>query len=171
MKTLNKILLSAGLITALAFPVQALADNQKIGVVDMRKVVTSSKQAKDMMDKLKAEFKSREDKIVATDKSLKEKSEKLQRNGAVMGQAEKDKLEKEVITAQRELQRLQGEFREDAAIRQQEETKKLVDRINVVIQDIAKKEKYDLIIHSEAAPFAANQLDITDKVIKAISNA
>jgi len=88
-----------------------------------------------------------------------------------MSEAEKNKLEKDVVTSQRELQRLQGEFREDASIRQQEETKKLIEAVNKAVGDIAKKEKYDLVLHREAASFAANQIDITDKVVKAIATS
>lgn len=147
----------------------AFANELRIGVIDMRTIISSSPQAKAVTEKLKSEFKARDEQIIAAEKSLKEKSEKLQRNSAVMSEAEKAKLEKEVMTGQRDLQRLQSEFREDAAMRQQEEMKKLIEKINAVVKDVAKKEKYDLIIHSEAAPYAATQIDITDKVVKSIS--
>lgn len=168
MKTLAKIILPLSLTLA-GFSSQAVAEEIKIGVIDMRTIVTTSTQAKDAMEKLKKEFKGREDKIIATEKSLKEKSEKLQRNSAVMSEAEKLKLEKEVIASQRELQRMQTEFREDAQIRQQEEMKKLVEKINGAVAELAKKEKYDLVIHSEVVPFSSKNVDITDKVMKAIA--
>lgn len=170
MKSLNKMLTAVAFVAAAAVPFQALADNLKIGVIDMRVVITTSSQAKDAMDKLKKEFKAREDKIVAAERTLKEKADKLQRNSAVMGDAEKAKLEKEVVSGQRELQHLQAEFREDAALRQQEEMKKIVDKVNAAVQDIAQKDKYDLIIQKEVVPFAAKTVDVTDKVMKAISS-
>jgi outer membrane protein len=119
------------------------------------------------MEKLKTEFKAREDKIMAQEKTLKDKMEKLQRNSAVMSEAEKTKLEREVRTGQGELQRLQTEYREDAAMRQQEEMKKVIDRVNAAIDEVAKKDKFDLIFVREAAPYATQQYDITDKVLKA----
>lgn len=167
MRALTKsIVLMASLAV---FPTLALADGLRIGVIDMRTIMSSSPQAKAVGDKLKAEFKTREDQMIAAEKSLKEKSEKLQRNSAVMSEAEKSKLEKEVVMAQRDIQRMQAEYREDATLRQQEEMKKLIDKINVVVQDVAKKEKFDLIIHAEAAPYSTSQINITDKVVKAIS--
>lgn len=167
MRALTKsIVLMASLAV---FPTLALADGLRIGVIDMRTIMSSSPQAKAVGEKLKAEFKTREDQMIAAEKSLKEKSEKLQRNSAVMSEAEKSKLEKEVVMAQRDIQRMQAEYREDATLRQQEEMKKLIDKINVVVQDVAKKEKFDLIIHAEAAPYSTSQINITDKVVKAIS--
>lgn len=167
MKQVLKMSAAALGFMMLAGPVNAA--ETKIGTVDMRAVLSASPQAKAVQEKLKNEFQGREEKIIGLEKGLKEKSEKLQRNAAIMSEAEKAKLEKDMMTAQREMQRLQNDFREDANIRQQEEMKTLVDRINIVIQDVAKKEQYDLIIHIDAAPFAASQVDVTDKVIKAIT--
>lgn len=168
MKKLTYIVLALGL--AWLAPI-ANAEDAKIGVIDMRTVVTNSPHAKAAMEKLKKEFKAREDKIMAQEKSLKEKSEKLQRNSAVMSEAERSKLEKDVMAGQRDLQRLQTEYREDAATRQQEEMKKVIDKVTVAIDEIAKKDKYDLIFVREAAPYASKQMDITDKVIKATAPA
>lgn len=169
MKRFKQFLVTSTAVLGLMAATAVSAADTKIGTVDMRAILSASPQAKAVAEKLKNEFKGREDKIVAVEKGLKEKAEKLQRNSAVMSEAEKGKLEKDIVIAQRELQRLQNEFREDANMRQQEETKKLLDRINVVIQDVAKKDNYDLIIHIDAAPFASKSVDITDKVMKAIS--
>ncbi len=169
MKAFKQTLASLCVLAAVSMPV--CAQELKIGVIDMRTIINTAPQAKDAMEKLKKEFKAREDKIVAADKALKEKADKLQRNSAVMSEAEKSKLEKEVVAGQRDLQRLQAEFREDAAVRQQEEMKKLMDKVNTVVEDVAKKEKYDLIIHKDVVPFANKTVDVTDKVVKAISPA
>src|SRR5947209_3774643 len=92
MKTLTRSILISSL---LALTMEgALAADFKIGVIDMRAVVSASPQAKETMERLKKEFKSREEKMAATDKSLKEKAEKLQRNSAVMSESEKTKLER-----------------------------------------------------------------------------
>jgi len=167
-KKLTHILMALGL--ACLAPVANAAET-KIGVIDMRTVVANSPQAKTAMEKLKKEFKAREEKIMVQEKSLKEKTEKLQRNSAVMSEAEKSKLENEVRTGQRDLQHLQNEYREDAAMRQQEEMKKVIDKVTAAIDEIAKKDKYDLIFVREAAPYATKEMDITDKVIKATAPA
>lgn len=168
MSKLSKLLLGSMIVM---LPLTAMADATKIGVIDMRTIVSTAPQAKEAMEKLKKEFKAREDKIVTSEKALKEKAEKLQRNAAVMSEAEKLKLEKEVVTGQRDLQRLQTEFREDAATRQQEEMKKIIDKINLVVEDVAKKDKYDLVIHKDAVPFSSKTVDLTDRVVKAISSS
>lgn len=146
----------------------AWAGELKVGVIDMRLIAGNSPQAQETMNLLKKEFKGREDQIISTEKTLKEKAEKLQRNAAVMSESEKAKLERDLTVGQRELQRLQTEFREDAALRQQEEMKKLLDKINQRVEAIAKAKQFDLILYRDAVPFATPQIDITDEVMKAI---
>lgn len=147
------------------------AEAQRIGVVDMRTIISSSPQVKAVMEKLKQEFKAREEQILAAEKSMKDKTEKLQRNAAVMSEPEKSKLEKEIVTAQRDLQRMQTEYRDDATVRQQEEMKKLIEKINKIVQDVAQKEQYDMILHAEAASFASNKINVTDKVLSAVKSS
>lgn len=166
MKTTLKTLFIAAVLSTL--PLQAMAET-KIGVVDMRSLMANSPQAKAAVEKMKKDFKPREEKIVAMDKALKEKAEKLKRDSAVMSEAEKAKAEKELIASKRELERLQGEFREDAMTRQQEEMKKIYENISKAVEDMAKKEKYDLILPMEIAPYVSSQLNITDKISKAVN--
>ena len=168
MNNLVKYLSAASLMVALSLPGQAFADATKIGVVDMRKVVSSSQEAKTVMEKLQQEFKPREEKILNTEKELKEKSEKPQRNAAIMSDNEKAKLERELVTGQRDLQRLQEEFREDSTARYQEEMQKLIEKVKKVVNDIAAKEKYDLILHQDTHLYTSAQVDITDKVVKTL---
>lgn len=154
----------------MTLPMQVSAEGVKIGVVDMRKIVASSPEAKATMEKLQQEFKPKEEKIVKTEKEMKEKSEKLQRNAAVMSDSEKSKLERELVASQRELQRMQEEFREDSTARYQEEMQKLIEKVRKIVNDIATKEKYDIILHQDTNLYASTQVDITDKVVKTLSH-
>lgn len=168
MKKLVNYLSTASLCVALCAPISSFADNTKIGVVDMRKIVATSPEAKTMMEKLQQEFKPREEKILSSEKALKEKSEKLQRNAAIMGDSEKSKIERELVSGQRELQRLQEEFREDSTARYQEEMQKLIEKVRKVVNEIASKQKYDIILHQDTNLYASSQVDITEQVVKSL---
>ncbi len=154
---------------------QAVADTApatgpvKIGVIDIGQLLAGSPKAKAISDQLKKEFQTREANMIAADKSLKEKETKLDRNKAVMGEVERSKLEKEIYSAKRDLARMQGEFREDTAIRQREETEKFFKDVRVIIKDIAKTQKYNLIISAEAAPYWDDKVNITEQVLKQLN--
>ncbi len=168
MKKLMKSLGVFTLLVAVSAPSAVFAKELKIGMVDYRKIMATSDEAKAVMEKMQKEFKPKQEKLIALEKELKDKSEKLQRNAAIMSDTEKSKLEREVISAQRDMQRLQEEFREDTIARQQEETQKLFEKVSGVVKDIAVKEKYDLILHQDVNIYATDEINITENVIKAM---
>lgn len=171
MKKLVRVLSIFSLFVAFCAPLAAWGAELQIGVVDMRKVMSNSNEAKAVMEKLQNEFKPKEEKIIKLDKELKEDSEKLQRNAAIMGESEKAKLERDLISKKREFQRLQEEIREDSTVRQQEEFQKLIEKVQKVVSSVAEKEKLDLVLHQDTYVFHSSRLDITDKVIKALGQS
>jgi outer membrane protein len=68
----------------------------------------------------------------------------------------------------RDLKRATQEFREDYNMRRNEELATLQRLVKKVIIDIAKQENYDLIVH-EGTIYASSTIDITDKVLKKLS--
>jgi outer membrane protein len=161
---LNTILKQGILVCGLAFAVTAQAE-MKIGVVDLRVIMAKSPQANAVNEKLFNEFHSREEDIAASEKKLEEKADKLKRDSAVLAEAERTKLEKEILTKQRDLQRVQAEFRDDVQIRQREEMQKFMQLFETKLAKIAQQENYDIILHSDAVPFSTAKVNITDKVL------
>lgn len=141
----------------------------KIGIIDIGTIVSKSPEAQAIGEALRKEFQAREASIANAEKALREKEGKIERNGSVMGEAERSKLEKEIHTAKRDLHRMQVEFREDTTLRQREEMEKFLNKIRGVVKDIAKAENYNLILHSEAVPYSDDKTNITDKVMKKLS--
>lgn len=164
MKKLTQCILAVSLLASQIAP--CMAADLKVGVVDVRAVVSQSKETQAINEKLKKDFQSRENEIMALDKTLKEKSDKLQRNAAIMGEAERSKLERDIVADKRNLQRMQQEYREDGQIAQRQEMDKLFVKVKASIARVAKAEKFDLVLHNEAVPFSSDQLDITQVVLK-----
>ena len=79
--------LSAGL--ALLAPYGVASAQTKIAVVNFQRLVEEAPQAKVVMQALQDEFAPRQREIVAQQKELKTKEEKLQRDGAVMAENER----------------------------------------------------------------------------------
>lgn len=162
---LNKILRPMGLLAALFFATAAGAANLKIGFVNAARVSMDAPQSDVAREKLEKEFQPRDQELGAVQKEIKGLEEKLARDGAVMKESERSRLEREVVSRKRELRRMQDEFREDFNLRRNEELAKLQRRILEVIQQLAKEEKFDLIV-SDGVVYASDQVDITAKVIE-----
>ena len=83
-----------------------------------------------------------------------------------MAEADKSRKERDLANMSREIQRAQREFREDLNQRKNEEFSSIREKARKLIQDIAEKEKYDLIV--ENVVYASPRVDITDRVLKAL---
>jgi len=163
MQTLSKLLFIFSIV--LMLPETAMAENYKIGVVNAVKVLGAAPQAAEAKKRLEKEFASRDKKLVAAQKSVKLKEDKLAKDGAIMSEAELKKLQKATLTAKRDLKRDQDEFRDDLNFRRNEEFGKIQRMIVKAIQKIAKNGKFDLIV-GEGVIYASPKVDITKQVVE-----
>ncbi|HAT6978113.1 TPA: OmpH family outer membrane protein [Legionella pneumophila] len=151
------------------FGTTVFADWAKIGVVDLQKIMQTSNQMKEIQQKLEKEFKPRRDKLVAMEASLKSDMEKFKRDGAIMSASQKKDLEKKIVAAQQQFERDGQQYQQELSTAHNEAMEGLYNKVRTAITKIAKDEKYDIIVQKDAAPFSSESLDVTDKVIKAIS--
>ncbi|NBP26283.1 MAG: OmpH family outer membrane protein [Betaproteobacteria bacterium] len=155
-------------LVACLFPLsQGSAQEVRIGVVSIERILRDSAPAKLSQQKLEQEFAKREKQIQESANKFKEITNKLERDAAVMPESERQKRQREVGELERDLQRRQREFREDLNQRRNEEIAVVVERANRVIRQIAEAEKFDIIF--QEAVYASSRIDITDKVIRALN--
>jgi outer membrane protein len=165
MKSLTLKTLMAVALLACASGV--LADELKIGYVNSDRVLRDAVPAKAAQAKLEAEFSKREKDLADVAARLKAASDKLDKDGPTLAEAERARRQRELVDQDRELQRKRREFQEDLNQRKNEELGAVVERTNKVIKQIFETEKYDLIL--QEAVFWSPKVDITDKVIKALN--
>jgi outer membrane protein len=149
------------------FVTPALAEF-KIGFVNGQRMVNESPQAKRAKQKLEKEFEKRDQELQQLSKRLQTMQENLEKNGVTMAESERRTKEREFGELNRDFQRKQREFREDLNLRQNEEMAGIVERANKVIKQIAEADKFDLIV--QEAVYFSPRIDVTDKVIKALSS-
>ena len=152
-----------------AFCVNGYADTANIGVVDLQKIMQTSNQMKDIQQRLEKEFKPRRDKLVSMEASLKADMEKFKRDTAVMSVAQKKELEKKIVSAQQQFERDGQQYQQELSSANNEAMEGLYSKVRAAISEVAKNDKYDLIVQKDAAPFSSSVLDVTEKVIKAIN--
>jgi len=163
LKRIARILLLGLAMVVTVGPVSAA--EYKVGFVNAQKLLENAPQAKAARDHLAKEFKSRDNKLVAMQKALQADQEKLQKNGAVMSEENRRKLERSIIDQKRDVKRSQDDFRDDVNIRRNEELHKLQKTVYDAITAEAKAGKYDLIV-GDGVIFASTRVDITDKVLQ-----
>lgn len=160
----------ATLLVALmaAMPIaQAVAAEMKIGYVNTQRIFRDAPAAQKAAKKIEAEFSKRDQELQRMAKQLQSLQESLEKNAVTMAEAERRNKERELNDLSRDFQRKQREFREDLNLRQNEENAAIIEKANRAIKQIAESEKYDLILQDVV--WVSPKLDITDKVIKSLS--
>jgi len=148
-------------------PAAAQETAGKIAFVSTERVLRESAPALRAQKKLEAEFKKREDELNRTGEQLKRMQDDFDKNGMTMSETQRRAREREFGDLNREFQRKQREYREDANQRRNEEYAQIVEQANRVIRQIAEQEKFD-IIFQELPAYVSPRIDITEKVIKAL---
>ena len=161
MKGIGVALLFAAL---LAVAPAANAD-LKIGYVNAARLLDESPQAEEVSKRLKQEFSGREKDLLAKQNQLKKLQEQMTRDGSVMSESERGKLDRDILGLQRDLQRSNDEFREDLNLRKNEEMNKLLAVIQSAIEGIGKEQNYDLIVY-EGVAYSSHSIDMTDMVLE-----
>jgi len=156
-----------GVALFFTFAVPAVAQDMKIGVVSLPALIERAPQTKIAMDALQEEFAPRQREFLAKQKEFEDLSTKAQKDFAVMGETERRNAEKDLRDLQREVTRLQNEFREDLNLRQNEEYGILQRSILKEVQDFAQQQGYDLIV-GDGVLFASNAVNITEEVLRAV---
>ena len=160
-----KVILGIALVGAFSLP--AAAQELKVGVVNIQALMEQAPQTKTAMDALQEEFAPRQREFAAKQKEFEDLQVKAQKDYAVMGETERSNAEKELRDLQREVTRLQTEFREDLNLRQNEELGKLQRSLLKEVQDYAQAEGYDLVV-GDGVLFASTSVNITDNVLQAV---
>jgi len=145
------------------------AQAERIGFVNLDRILRDAAPAVRAQKKLEAEFQKREQELARTAESLKRLQETLEKNAVTMSESERVKREREFQETNREFQRKQRELREDFNQRRNEELSGILERAHRAVRQIAEAEKFDIIF--QEAVYASARIDITDKVIRALDDS
>jgi outer membrane protein len=82
-----------------------------------------------------------------------------------MSEEEKQKQERQLVSAKRELRLKETELREDFTIRRNQEMSKVWEVLRNSIQSYGKENDYDLILF-EGVSYASPDVDVTDQILE-----
>jgi outer membrane protein len=139
------------------------AQDLRIGYVDMKQVLDNAPQVIAGRIKLDQEFRDRNDAIELDEVRADSLEQRL-------GQGDIDednriRLERNLREMRRNISRRKEDLRDELSFRRTEEVQQLEEQINVAVQEIAKRNGYDLIVSSPVI-YASPNLDITDLILE-----
>ncbi len=146
----------------------AASAEAKMGVVNFQKLLEDAPQTKTALAALENEFAPRRRELLTMQNDLKSRDEKLQREGAVMSEADRAKAEKTLRDQQREFSRKASEFQDDASTRRNEEIGKVQRYLVQEIQVYSGAQGFDLVL-GEGVFYAKPAYDVTANVLAVLA--
>lgn len=135
----------------------------KIGVVNMERILREAKLAIQASDRLNAEGQRRQEEIEALSRRFKSRLERYEKNAADMDESARVQERRALAEMERDVTRRTREAREEFNQRRNEEVLLLQSRAARIVQDIAKKDKFDLVLYEYF--YASDRVDLTRRVI------
>jgi outer membrane protein len=143
------------------------AQDSKVAYFDSQRVMRESSPSKAAEAKIEQEFSKRSKELFDTVTKIKGLAEKLDKESAVITDADRVKRQRDLTDMDQDFKRKQRIYNEDLNQRRNEEIASLVERAQKVVKQIAELEKYDIVLQD--AVYFNPRIDITDKVIKALA--
>ncbi|MCK5215337.1 MAG: OmpH family outer membrane protein [Candidatus Omnitrophica bacterium] len=164
MKKLTFLLLAAFMACTLTTSLYA-QEVKKIGYLDLSKVFDSYEKTKEFDSSLEGVYKEYDKERTTKIEQLKEAQGKM----ALLSDDEKEKVGKEVEQLKTDLVEYDRQKQTDLRKQRDEKIRELLLEIEKIVSDVAKKEKYDLILNDRVLIFGSDALDVTDKIIQILN--
>jgi outer membrane protein len=165
MKTKIALFLSLGL----ALTSTASLAELKIGVININAVLEKSSQFEEAKRRMDQKFLSRKKQLESQRSEIQNLDEKLSKDGSVMGDTERRKMEKEIQGKIRDAKKSEQEFMEDFNASRNEELGKVQRQILEAIRTIAKDDNFDLLL-TEGVIYSNPDIDVTAQVQKKLAS-
>ncbi|SHI10708.1 OmpH family outer membrane protein [Ferrimonas marina] len=164
---MKKVIATAALMLATLAP--AAHAEQKIAVIDMGAVIAQHPEREAVAQKMEQDFAERIAAVRSLQEELQELAQKMQKDAALMSDAQKTEMERKGQSLQADLQLKGQALEEDMQKRQNDEQRKILMQVQGAIQTVAEQGGYDIVLEARSVVFADEQHNISAKVLEAVT--
>ncbi|TVU68351.1 MULTISPECIES: OmpH family outer membrane protein [Cobetia] len=168
MRKLTRALCLAGGLAAFATPMLAQASD--VAVIDWRQALLSSDTAKRSMNQLKNQLAGKQDQAKALAKELESLQAKLQKDGAVMSDSERQSVQQQLRQKGGQFQQLRGQVQQQQQQAEQAFLKQSKPKLDQAIQKVVDKHGVELVVDRNATVYSKDGLDLTDEVTQVFNS-
>ncbi|NLZ18361.1 MAG: OmpH family outer membrane protein [Desulfobulbaceae bacterium] len=149
----------------------AQAAELKIGVVNMQKVLTTSSAGKKAQSIIEQKMKSYDSTFKKDKDSLVTMRDEIEKKSSAWSDTVKQQKFSDFQKKSAELGTKEREANQEIRKLQERHVQPVLEKLEEVIQKVAKGGQYDLILPSNTILYASGKHDITDQVTKALDAA
>lgn len=146
-----------------------LAQDLKIGFVDLQKALNLSESGQQAKEKIKAKVQGYDAEVKAKQDELKKLKEDLEKQAMLLSEEARATKERDYQQKVKDYQRFAKDIQDELQQADADYTRKILEQLFKVVQDIGKKEGYTVILEKteSAMLYGDASVDLTEKVIKA----
>ncbi|MBW4936109.1 OmpH/Skp family outer membrane protein [Marinobacter sp. F4206] len=160
------VMMVAAALMALSFP--ALAET-RIGVVDLRQALFSSNDAKSFSESLQKDFAGDEAKVREVQEQARQLKERLEKDGAMMNESERNKLAGEFQEKVKEFNFLKQRLDSTVAQRKQAFLEQARPEVDAAVEELLEENDLDLILPSEAVVYVKPEMNLTSQLLEKLN--
>ncbi len=168
MRIRRQLLSIVAITLALVASPMAMAE-VKLAVVDVQRAILGSEEAKRLLSQIQDEFKGEEDEVRQIQAEITKMLERAQKDGEVMSEAEKRKLQQQIDDKNNDFVYLRQKLQKQVEARQSELFAGIDQKVQKAIEEIVLSEDYDLILPRQAVIYVGDLYDITRKVTEKLN--
>ncbi|MGB5585203.1 MAG: OmpH family outer membrane protein [Gammaproteobacteria bacterium] len=147
------------------------ASSPKIGSVSVEKILSEAPQVQAVNDSMVERFGGRKTELQEMEKEINDMQEDYKRNELVMTEDKLNELKNNIIGKIQDFKQKEALLQQEVATVRNQELATLQQSVRSIIEDIAKADKFDLILTSEGVAYANQDLDISEKVLDRMRKA
>ncbi|MDY6840388.1 MAG: OmpH family outer membrane protein [Pseudomonadota bacterium] len=148
----------------MAFSVPAMAET-RIGVVDLRQALFSSDDARTFSESLQKDFAGDEVRVREAQEEARKLQERLEKDGAMMNESERNKLASEFQQKAKEFNALKQRLDSTVNQRKQAFLEQARPDVDAAVKELLEENNLDLILPSEAVVYAKPGINLTDQLL------
>jgi outer membrane protein len=145
------------------------ASELKIGYIDMQKAIQETAAGKKAKKDLETEFNKKKKDLDKREADIKKMGEDFEKRSMAMNEESRIKKQNEIRGEMQKYQELAAKSQVEIQKRERDLTQPIVTKLRGIIEDIAKKEDYTVILErsEQSVMWAKKEFDLTDRVVKA----
>ena len=144
----------------------ALAEDLKLGYVDMQRALNETEGGRKAKANLKKVFDQKQKELDEQQQQLKKDVEDLEKKRTLLPADKVREKEAELQSRMQKVQQTYMRHQQDLSTKEQEATAKIFERMQKIIAKIAATENFSMILDKSALVFAKPHLDLTNELIR-----
>jgi len=158
------------MLLGLAWTPGMAQDRMKIGVIDVRRVVSESAAGKRAGERLQTQVKKAEADTLKERQELERMRTDIEKKGPLLKDEERRNLESDFQKRSVTLQRTMSDLQQEIQLKEREMMQSILKDLEGVVVEVGKADKFTLILDRSQILFGDQGIDITNKVIETFNS-